>query len=595
MAVLTAEAVPEVHGRAQQTIPGVILEQARRLGPRTHIRYFEDGEWKAVSWEEFAEAALGVACALVKTGLKEGDHVALISENRLEWLYADLGIQAAGCVPVPIYPTSTSRVIRHIVEDCAIPLAITSSPALAAKLNVTPPLRRVVLVDELRNWATAPRKPELMAEVERRLDALDPKSVATVVYTSGTTGMPKGVMLTHANFVEMAVRALEAFPMSPDDVIVSFLPYSHVLERIDGIFVPSTAGVEIWISRGTDFIVEDIAFVRPTIMLGVPRVFEKVYSAVYDQVRRGSAVKRLLFNWAMGVAAARLTDTAPGGWLSFKISLAERLVLHGLRDKLTGGRLRFFISGGAPLNQKVEEFFWQLGVKILQGWGLTETTSGVCSNTESEHRYRTVGKAFRDIEIKTADDGELLVRGPAVMVGYKNLPEKTAEVLDPEGWFRTGDMGVIDKDGFITITDRKKDLIKTAGGKYVAPLPIEATLHADRYVKASLVLGDERPYVIALIVPDWEALAADGIFTGDPATLARDPAVRGYFQRKVDAVNQDLASFETVKRFALLERDFTEEADELTPSFKTKRRVIAEHYRTVVDGLYAEPREAVPA
>ncbi|HEY7960174.1 MAG TPA: AMP-binding protein, partial [Sphingomicrobium sp.] len=260
--------------------------------------------------------------------------------------------------------------------------------------------------------------------------------------------------------------------------------------------------------------------------------------------------------------------------------------LGSLRRRLTGGRLRFFISGGAPLNEKVEEFFWSIGVKILQGWGLTETTSGVTSNTEEEHRYRTVGKALPGTKIRIEADGEILVKGPGVMLGYKNRPEATAEMIS-DGWLKTGDMGFVDNDGFLTITDRKKDLLKTSGGKYVAPLPIESQLDSDRYVKASLVVGDERPYVVALIVPDWEALRADLGLQGEQSTLVNDADLRARFSKILDEVNKGQASFETVKYFALLSRDFTEAEGELTPTLKKKRRAILEHFNTQIEAMYA--------
>ena len=340
-------------------------------------------------------------------------------------------------------------------------------------------------------------------ELAGRLGALRPDAVATVVYTSGTTGDPKGVMLTHRHFVEMGKSALKAFHIGPDDRLLSYLPYSHVLERVDGIFVETLADLPFWLTRGMDMLVEDIQLARPTVMLGVPRVFEKVYEAVFDQVQNQPAYRRAIFELGPGHRSrAYSRDLVPG----FGSELGSPRGSCWLRCASASpvGRLRFFISGGAPLNEKVEEFFWSIGVKILQGWGLTETTSGVTSNTEEEHRYRTVGKALPGTEIRIATDGEILVKGPGVMLGYKNRPEDTRVISD--GWLKTGDMGFVDSDGFLTITDRKKDLIKTSGGKYVAPLPIESQLENERYVKASLVVGDERPYVVALIVPDWAAL-----------------------------------------------------------------------------------------
>jgi long-chain acyl-CoA synthetase len=588
LTVPVVDAVPS-SALGSQTIPGVFFEQAARQGEREYLRFFRDGSWHGLSWNETAERARRVACGLIAAGLKPGEHVALLSENRVEWLYCDLAILAAGGVTVPIYPSLTARVAGYLTEDSKTRLAIASSAELAAKLGGRVHPSRIFMFDtDVVNWVESEPAADVRAALAARLETLRPDRVATVVYTSGTTGDPKGVMLTHQHFVEMGKSALHAFHIGPDDRLLSYLPYSHVLERVDGIFVETMAGSSFWLARSLDTLLDDIQTARPTVMLGVPRVFEKVYEAVYDKVRHQPVYRRAIFRWALGIGAARLHGT-PGPWLQIRLRIADRLVLYSLRTRLTGGRLRFFISGGAPLNEKVEEFFWSIGVKILQGWGLTETTSGVSSNTEEFHRYRTVGKALPGMKIRIEEDGEILVGGPAVMLGYKNKPEATAEALS-DGWLRTGDMGFIDGDGFLTITDRKKDLIKTSGGKYVAPLPIESQLENDRNVKASLVIGDQRPYVVALIVPDWEALRADMGLEGEPSMLVSDTRVRSLFATTVDNVNKGLASFESVKYFALLERDFTEAEGELTPTLKKKRRVISQHFREQIDTMYSRPK-----
>jgi long-chain acyl-CoA synthetase len=592
MSSLTVPAVdpaPASSRQVAQTIPGVFFEQAARQGAREYVRYFRDGSWHGLSWTEIAERATRVACGLIAAGLRPGEHVALLSENRVEWLYCDLAILAAGGVTVPIYPSLTARVAGYIAEDSKTRLAIASGAGLAAKLEGRAYPSHVFKIDtDVVKWVENEPSAGSREAVATRLEALRPDRVATVVYTSGTTGDPKGVMLTHHHFVEMGKSALQAFHIGPDDRLLSYLPYSHVLERVDGIFVETMAGSSFWLARSLDALLEDIQAARPTVMLGVPRVFEKVYEAVYDKVRHEPVYRRAIFRWALGIGVARLHGT-PGPWLRLRLRIADRLVLDSLRTRLTGGRLRFFISGGAPLNEKVEEFFWSIGVKILQGWGLTETTSGVSSNTEEFHRYRTVGKALPGVEIRIEDDGEILVGGPAVMLGYKNKPEATAAAFS-DGWLRTGDMGFVDSDGFLTITDRKKDLIKTSGGKYVAPLPIESQLENDRNVKASLVVGDQRPYVVALIVPDWEALRADIGVEGEPSTLVNDDRVRSLFSTTVDRVNKGLASFESVKYFTLLDRDFTEAGGELTPTLKKKRRVISQHFGEQIDAMYSRPK-----
>ncbi|HEY4888237.1 MAG TPA: long-chain fatty acid--CoA ligase [Candidatus Dormibacteraeota bacterium] len=574
-----------------QTIPAVFFEQARLQGERTYIHYFRGDAWHALSWAETAERALRVACGLVRAGLTPGEHVTLISPNCPEWLYCDLGIMAAGGITVPIYPTLVKRVVSYIAADAKTRLAIAANAELGARLKGQPYPSEVFLMDdEIVRWEKGEPDQELRREVAARLQALDPDGVATIIYTSGTSGDPKGVILTHRHFVEVAKSSLEVFRIGSDDVVLSYLPYSHVMERADGIFIPTSAGATVWLARSLDTLVDDIQIARPTFMLGVPRVFEKVYEAVYDQVRKQSIHRRAIFQWALAVGAEKARGSRRPG-IKVRMRIAEGLVLRQLRKRLTGGALRFFISGGAPLNEKVEEFFWAMGVKILQGWGLTEATSGVTSNTEERHRYRTVGLPIPGTEIRIADDGEIEVKGPGVMAGYLNQPVTTAETI-VAGWLRTGDMGFIDHDGFLTITDRKKDLIKTAGGKYVAPLPIESQIENDRYVKSSLVVGDGRPYVVALIVPDWQALAADMGLDGAPEKLVADPGVRAHFAAVMDSVNQGQAGFETVKYFALLPRDFTEAYDELTPSLKKKRRVIARHFQDVIDDMYSAHKKS---
>ncbi len=576
---------------AERTTLGVFLRQVERLGDRPLVRHHSGEGWVAVTWSQMRDRALRVAARLAALGVRPHDRVILMSPNRVEWIFCDLGIQAAGAVTVPIYPSSPPEAAQQIAGDCEAVVAITSDREMAARLSTGGSLRCIVTMDDdVATWSGEELTPPAIEDIERRLAALEPDDIATIIYTSGTTGAPKGVVLLHRNMVDMGRSCLEVFDISEEDVGLSFLPMSHVLERVSSQFVGMMAGLSAYMSRGVDSLVDDLREVRPTIMVSVPRVYEKMFDKVNEQVGAAPPHRRLIFRWAVGVGRRRAEGRRAPGY-----RLADRLVLGKLREALTGGRLRFFVSGGAPLAREVEEFFWAIGIKILQGWGMTETTSGATSNTEAAHKYRTVGRALPGVELRIAEDGEILVRGPGVMQGYFRNPAATEEVLDAGGWLRTGDVGELDADGFLTITDRKKDLIKTAGGKYVAPQPIEARLQEDPGIERAVVVGDERPYCVALIVPNWESLKGTLGLSGSPTGWVRDERVRSYVQKRLDAVNAGLGSWESIKYFELLPDDFSEEAGELTPTLKVKRRVVTQRRASEIDALYASNRRAAGA
>jgi long-chain acyl-CoA synthetase len=552
-----------------ETVVGVFLEQSERRGSAPFLHHWNGSAWEELSWTECRDRVLRIGAALVAEGVAPGDAVILLSENRVEWILADLGIQAAGGVTVPVYATSTPETIAKIVANCQARLAIVGATKLAANL---PSGVKVVEMDrELAQWMASDPPAEAAAELERRLAALKPSDVASIIYTSGTTGDPKGVVLPHSNFVQMAGASLQDFSVGPEDSLLSFLPFSHVFERQSGVVVAIKAGTEIWISRGLDHLAEDIAEVNPTLMLGVPRMFEKIVDRIRDTVRRQPFWKRILFDLAIAGRLGPLGDA----------------ILKPIRLRVGGKRLRMFISGGSPLAKDVESFFWALGIPIYNGWGMTETTSGATANTPADHRYGTVGKALPGVDLKLASDGELLVRGPGVLREYSHNPSATEESLE-DGWLRTGDIAEIDSDGFVRITDRKKDLLKTSGGKFVAPQPIEAALQATRPIETAVLAGDDRPYVTALLVPKWDHLRADLGLEGDPTSLVRDARVLAAVQKAVDEVNSHLAHWETVKYFRLLPRDFEESEGERTPSLKIKRAAIRRNYSDLIDEMYAE-------
>ena len=563
----------------ERTTVAPFYRQAEKFGDRPLVHHHADGRWQPVSWREMRDRALAIAARLVQEGVETGDRVIVMAPNRVEWLDADMGIQSAGAVTVPIYPSSTEETVRAVAENSGAVLAFAGDEKLAAKLKDKGALRKVVLMDgELAEWMRSTPAGETLAEVERRIQAVGPEDLATIVYTSGTTGEPKGVMLKQRAIADIIGSCLQAFPIGEEDVALSFLPYSHIFERVNGAYLGVVAGGTGYLARSFDTLVEDIAVARPTLMTGVPRVFEKMHQAVMAEVEKQPGWKQALFHWALGQGRT-------GGPLR---PLADRVVLKRIRTQLTGGRLRFFVSGGAPLAPHIEEFFWALGIKILQGWGMTETASGATSNTLDAHRLGTVGRALPGVEVKIAADGELLVLSPGNMTGYYGNEEATREVLDADGWLHTGDVGEVDSDGFLKITDRKKDLIKTAGGKFVAPQPLEARLADDPLIERSVVLGDQRPYVVALVVPSWEAVRARLGLDADPTQLVDDDRLREAIQKRIDQVNSGLGSWETIKQFKLLPEDFSEERGEVTPSLKVKRRVVQETYKAEIEEMYEQ-------
>jgi long-chain acyl-CoA synthetase len=560
---------------SDRTTVGVLFRQAAKYTDRAVLHHRDGDAWRLKSWREMQHDVLSVASALIDAGVKAGECVVLLSENRYEWLYCDFAIQAIGAITVPIYTNLTAEMTQFIAADCEATFGIASDTTLGSKLKAEGPLTRIALIEtDVPAWIDA--GPTQLAEITARMAGIRPDDLCTIVYTSGTTGVPKGVELAHRNLVDISRAALIVHPVTDKDVSLSYLPYAHVFGRINEIFLGILYGAETWISRGPDHLVEELAEVQPTIMCSVPRVYEKMYAAVMSRVREASPTRRALFHWAIRTGTSYSHTKAPGPWVQAQHRLADRLVLAALRKRLTGGRLRFYISGGAGLAQEIEEFFWSIGVPILNGWGMTETSSGVCSNTLYEHRFLTVGKPFPGVEIKIADDGEILVKGPGNMVGYHKNPAATAEMLK-DGWIYSGDIGGFDGDGFLRITDRKKSLFKTSGGKYIAPMPVEHGLMTNQLVLRAVVVGEGKPYVTALVVPDWDEARKQGL---------NEDAVRASIQKTVDDLNTHLGHWETIKYFALLPHDFTEDAGELSLKMDVKRKVVAERYQDLIESMY---------
>ena len=576
------------------------------------MRVKREGRWAELSYAELAERVQAASLGLRELGIRDGDRVAILSENRPEWAVTDYACLTARCTDVPIYPTLPARQLEYILRDCGAVALVASGAQLDKVLAVRgrlPELRHVVALD--------PDHPveqgvlgfeELLVcgrsasdrHGEWRAHALgaSPDDLATLIYTSGTTGDPKGVMLTHGNIASNVTTCRRLFTFSDQDECLSFLPLSHIFERMFGHYSMFHAGVVINYAGSIETVASDMQERRPTLMAAVPRLYEKIYGRVLDSVRASPAPRRRIFAWARRVGEDWVDRTLAGAPIPLSLALrrrlADRLVFSKLRAR-TGGRIRFFISGGAPLSPEIARFFHAAGMPILEGYGLTETSPVMAVNTFGHTKLGTVGLPIPGVEVRIADDGEIVTRGPNVMRGYYGKQEATAEALDPEGWFHTGDIGLIDAEGYLRITDRKKDLIVTAGGKNIAPQPIENLAKRSKYVSNAVMLGDRRPFPIMLVVPNPEPLRAWASRRGLPADdlerLVSLPDVHNKVEREVRKMLRDLAQYEMPKKFLLLPRDFSVEGGELTPTLKVRRRIVEERHKAAIQALYAEPHD----
>ncbi len=574
----------------------------------TRVR--REGRWVELSYRELAERVQAASLGLRELGLADGDRVAILSENRPEWAITDFACLAARCTDVPIYPTLPARQVDYILRDSGAVAVLVSSVAQLEKILAIraqlPALRHVIAFDaDARAPGVLPFD-DLVAcgrsaagrhpDWQTRALSASPDDLATLIYTSGTTGDPKGVMLTHGNIASNVTTCVSLFRFVEGDECLSFLPLSHIFERMFGHYSMFYAGVTINYAGSIDTVAADMQDRRPTMMASVPRLYEKIYSRVLDSVRAGSASQRRIFEWARRVGEEWVDRRLAGAPIPPRLALqrlvADRLVFAKLRAR-TGGRIRFFISGGAPLSAEIAKFFCAAGMPILEGYGLTETSPVMAVNTFGHTKLGTVGRPIPDVEIRIAEDGEIVTRGPNVMCGYYGKPQATGEAVDAEGWFHTGDIGVIDAEGYLRITDRKKDLIVTAGGKNIAPQPIENLAKRSKYVSNAVMLGDRRPFPIMLIVPNAEPLRAwaarHGLPADDVARLVAMPDVHTKVEREVRKTLRDLAQFEMPKKFLLLPRDFSVEGGELTPTLKVRRRIVEERHKAAIEALYAEP------
>jgi long-chain acyl-CoA synthetase len=599
-----------------RTLCDVFYHSVDRYRKAEHLKVKRDGVWRGISSGEFRAAVEELSMGLRGLGLGRGDRVAILSENRPEWAYADLAALTAGAVDAPIYSTLTPAQVLYILDDSEARVAFVSSAAQAQKVAQVRPrakhLQHVIRMDaaeipdtlsleEVRaNGREALSKDG--AAVRARAAEVRPEDLATLIYTSGTTGDPKGVMLLHSNIVSNVEAARSAFQeMGEADVCLSFLPLCHVFERMAGYYLMLRVGATIAYAESVERVPDNMQEVRPTLMCSVPRLYEKMYARVNERVASDPPARQKIFRWALRVGAEafrhRVEKTPPGALLRLKFALADKLVFSKIKQR-TGGRLRLFVSGGAPLAREIAEFFGAAGLLIVEGYGLTETSPVITVNRPDDLRPGSVGKPLEGVEVKIAGDGEILTRGPHVMKGYFKKPEATAEAIDRDGWFHTGDVGFLDPQGFLVITDRKKDIIVTSGGKNIAPQPIENLIKTSRFVGEVVMVGNKRNFPAALVVPNFENLEKwareKGIAFKDRQDLIARPEVVSHYDRTLAELTRELAQFEKIKKTTLLPTEFSLEAGELTPTLKVKRRFVEQKYKDVIDRMYEAPaaREA---
>ena len=589
------------------TLAQLFLHTIKSFPKADLMLYKEAGEYKPISTEEFGDWVICLSLGLRELGLNKGDKLALLAENSPEWVMTDLASLCLGSITVPIYTSLVPEQIKYIVNDSDTKVVVCSDLSIWEKVkSVKDKMKNVeyflIMGDE------APEGTVLLSEViergkkvkekdpglfEKSALEIKPNDTASIIYTSGTTGTPKGVILSHSNFISNSKSTSDIIKFTSDDYVLSFLPLSHVLERMV-TFTYLYKGCSIAYAESVETVAENLLEIRPHIMVSVPRVFEKIYAKVMDTVLEGSALKKKIFFW--GVKAGKefsqkkLDKKKISKWLELKRKIAHKIVFSKIISK-TGGRVRFFVSGGAPLSKDIAEFFYGIGLVILEGYGLTETSPVIAVNTFEELRFGSVGKPIPGVEVKIADDGEILTRGPNLMKGYYKKEEETNEAIK-QGWFYTGDIGHLDEDNFLYITDRKKDIIVTAGGKNVAPQIIENQLKTNPFISNAVVIGDRKKFVSALVVPEFEKLEgyakASNIEYTSRKDLIENEKINNFMMSEIDRYSANFASYERVKRIVLLDRDFEIEKGELTPSLKVRRNIVEDKYKDVIDKLYQD-------
>lgn len=587
----------------------IVTRDLGRGKDRPVLKYKSGDNWNGIKYDELHRDTENFALGLSSMGIKRGDRVAIIAENRPEWVFTDMAILGLGAIDVPLYPISTSETIEFIMNNSeSAGIVVSNKFQLNKVLKIKKNCRHLKFIVVMNNEDKGDEK-DVYSFLDIQIKGVEFKKdhpnyfeescslcqendLCTIIYTSGTTGEPKGVMLTHKNICSNIKAAHEIFDINENDIFLSFLPLCHIFERMAGYYTAFSCGGTIAYAESIEKIAGNMEEIHPTILTAVPRLFERMYSKIKRNVESQPEKKQKIFNWAIEIGKefqiAKKSGHPMPIFLSLKNKLADKLVFHKLRAK-TGGKLRFFISGGAALARELGQFFEAAGILIFEGYGLTESSPVIAANRVNDYKFGTVGKPLPGVEIKIAKDGEILAYGPNIMQGYYRNKKETEETIK-DGWLHTGDIGVFDAEGFLIITDRKKHLFKTSGGKYIAPTPIENMFLASKYIDQFVLIGDRRMFVSALIVPDYDALKeyadANRIHYKDINELVEMKQIYELLDKELDQFQKKLANFERVRKFAILEKPFTIEGGELTPSLKVKRKVIEERYKDLIEDMY---------
>jgi long-chain acyl-CoA synthetase len=577
-----------------KSIPEVFFETTKKFASKTALLYKKDGVYFPVTYRDLEKKVKNFSSALQKLGVEKGDKIAILSENRPEWVISDISIMAVGAISVPLHATFSAKAICTVLKYSKSKVLIVSNVDCLNKVllgqKYLKNLEKIIVIDKL----TGIQRENLSGKVlgfkalmslhqsdDYERIFLDPDEVCSIIYTSGTTGKPKGVLLTHRNFLSNTEAVNEMIPIKKNDVFLSFLPLSHVLERMAGYYMPLLYGATIAYAEGSKQLVVNLKEVRPTVLISVPRIFEKFHDAIWDKINVSSSLQKEIFKWAL----RQKKNT-------FGYKIADYFVFKKIKNQM-GGKLRLAISGGASLSESIGRFFSKIGIMIYEGYGLTETSPVISVNMENDFKFGTVGKVVPGVKVKISENKEILVKGPNVTQGYFGNKKETNSVFSKEGWFCTGDMGFIDKQGFLTVIGRAKDMIVTSGGKNIWPEPIEHLLNNDRFISQSVVIGNSQKFISALIVPDWQEveiyMKENNLPLQEHDKLVKDANLLAVFQKRIEEkINPELNEYEKIKKFKLLSQEFSQEQDELTPTLKLRRHIIANHYQKAIESIYAE-------